>query len=228
LQHLGAPIIDDSSTEQSATQRAYVALRRMIVVGEISPEQKLKIEDLRKTLDLGASPIREALSLLVSDQLVVRRDQRGFKAASIGRKNFDEILQLRCSLEVMALRLSIENTNSEWEENLILSHHRMVREDHANLEASEERHKAFHMDLLANCQSPLLLGYCHQLYDLNIRYRHLAGRMSNYVKRDVAKEHKTILDAVIDGNADLACENLLYHYRQTGAVLSKLFPDLGL
>jgi GntR family carbon starvation induced transcriptional regulator len=66
------------NTDTSTTQKTYLALRKMIVAGDIKPGEKLKIEGLRKRLDAGASPIREALSLLTSDNLVERIDQRGF------------------------------------------------------------------------------------------------------------------------------------------------------
>lgn len=211
------------STETSATRRAYLTLRRMIVVGELQPGTKLKIDALRERLDTGASPIREALSLLTSDQLVERIDQRGFRTAAISLENFEEILKLRCALEDMALRQSIAVPSEVWEEELVLSHHRMVRTARDSEEAFEDRHKAFHMTLLANCPSPILLKFCSQLYDLNIRYRFLAGRSLDYKKRDVSKEHDDILKAAIDRNADEASAALLNHYRQTGAYLTGLF-----
>ena len=72
--------LDDrpASSESSATQKTYQALRGLIVTGAIKPGEKLKIEGLRQRLSTGASPIREALSLLTSDNLVERIDQRGF------------------------------------------------------------------------------------------------------------------------------------------------------
>jgi DNA-binding GntR family transcriptional regulator len=211
-----------SEAPTSATQLAYRALRRMILIGELAPGEKLKIDTLRKRLDTGASPVREALSLLTSDQLVERLDQRGFRTPEISRENFEEILQLRCSLEDMALRQSIAAADQDWEERLVLAHHRMVREDRTNVEAFEDLHKAFHMALLTNCASPILLRFCNQLYDLNIRYRYLAGHAMGYQKRDIAAEHTAILEAAIERNADQASERLISHYQQTGMFLAGL------
>lgn len=207
----------------SATQKAYSALRRMIVIGDLAPGEKLKIDTLRKTLDTGASPVREALSLLVSDQLVERLDQRGFRTAAANKANFEEILMLRCHLEDMALRRSIAAGDQGWEERLVVAHHRMVRQDREDVEAFEERHKAFHMALLSACDSPILLKFCNQLYDLNVRYRYLAGRSTEYKKRDVGNEHADILAATVDRNADLAVQRLISHYRQTGDFLTAQF-----
>lgn len=216
-----------SETPTSATQMAYRALRRMILIGDLAPGEKLKIDALRKRLDTGASPVREALSLLTSDQLVERLDQRGFRTPEVSRENFEEILRLRCSLEDMALRESIARSDQAWEEQLVLTHHRMIREPRDNTELFEDRHKKFHMALLANCASPVLLRFCNQLYDLNIRYRYLAGNAMGYQTRDIGAEHTAIMEAAIEGNTDLASERLISHYQQTGTFLSGLLDSKG-
>lgn len=208
--------------EGSATNRAYRRLRAMIVAGDLKPGEKLKIDGLRKRLDTGASPIREALSLLTSDHLVERIDQRGFRTAEVSAGNFSEILKLRCVLEDLALRNSIENYSEDWEEQAVLAHHRMQRAQDERKDTFENLHKAFHMALLANADSPILLKFCSQLYDLNIRYRFLAGRALDYQQRDVREEHAGILAAAIARDADTASERLISHYKLTGAFLAGL------
>jgi len=212
----------ETSSELSATQRAYVTLRQMILTGALPPDEKLKIDGLRATLGIGASPIREALSLLTSDQLVERQDQRGFRTAATSPTNFQEILALRCTLEEMGLRESIANRNEAWEEKLVLSHHKMTRSDREMVDIFEALHKNFHMTLIGNCNSPVLLRFCSQLYDLNIRYRYIAGKSLDYTGRKVGDEHLQILTAAIEGNADVACALLKTHYQKTGAFLSTL------
>lgn len=203
----------------SATQSAYQTIRRMIITGELTPGEKLKIEHLKIRVETGASPIREALTLLVSDRLVERLDQRGFRAAPVSRENFAEILRLRLTLEEMALRESIAAADDAWEEAAVLAHHHMARVDTKDVTIFEDRHKAFHMALLANCQSRILLGYCEQLYDLNVRYRYLANLSRRYGARDVRGEHREILEAAVARDADLASARLMAHYQQTGTFL---------
>ncbi|WP_050527690.1 GntR family transcriptional regulator [Pseudorhodobacter aquimaris] len=210
----------------SATRTAYLTLRDMILTGALPAGQKLKIEELRAMLATGASPVREALSLLTSDMLVERIDQRGFRAAPASLANFDEIFSLRCVLEEKALRQSIAAATAEWEERLVLSHHRMKRGAEEGVEPFETAHKAFHMALLDNSGSPMLERFCSQLYDLNIRYRNLAAGGPNYQKRNIAAEHEMILNAVIRGDADAASACLLTHYRHTGDYLSERLTKL--
>jgi len=211
---------------QSATQRVYRELRKQLIHGEISPGQKLKVESLKVQLDSGNSPIREALSLLTSDQLVERIDQRGFIAATASKANFHEILMLRCQLEDIALRASINTGNNGWEENLVLAHHRLSQVNWNDPDEWEVRHRAFHHALLAGCGSPILLRFCEQLYDLNIRYRFLAGKSVRYNKRDVIKEHQAILDTAVARDENAASVSLVEHYQLTGDFLADQFGDM--
>jgi len=210
-------------SSQSSTQRAYLTLRSEIITGRIPPGARLKVETLKESLETGASPVREALSLLTSDQLVERLDQRGFRVAETSKTQFGEILDLRCNLEELALRQSLQNNSKEWEEALVLAHHHMSRASSSASEQFEARHKDFHMALLAECNSPILLRFCGQLYDLNVRYRNLAGKSETYSSRNVEKEHGAILDAAVERNFEKTASLLMDHYRQTGAFLVDLF-----
>jgi len=210
-----------STSSQSSTQRAYLALRNDIIFGRMQPGERLKIDTLKDSLDTGASPVREALSLLTSDQLVDRIDQRGFRVAATSKEQFQEVLDLRCRLEGLAVHDSLERGDHEWEEALVLAHHYMVRARQKNQETFEACHKDFHMALISACNSPILLRFCSQLYDLNVRYRYLAGKSKGYSRRDVDAEHQSILDAAVERDVEAVCTRLTDHYRATGAFLAE-------
>lgn len=207
----------------STTQRVVDDLRERIIQGKFSPGEKLKIESLKTLLDSGASPIREALSLLTSDQLVERIDQRGFRVAPASADHFQEILMLRLQLDDIALRDSIAKGGDDWEEQVVLAHHRMVQASRVKSVQWEELHKIFHMSLLSACGSPILVRFCDQLYDLNIRYRYLAGKSDRYDKRDVEEEHAHLLDASLRRDTALASKRLVEHYTLTGEFLADQF-----
>lgn len=118
------------------------------------------------------------------------------------------------------MRASIANADPAWEDRLVLRHHHMKKVSQNRAAEFEDAHKAFHMALLDSAQMPLLLRYCSQLYDLNIRYRYLAAGGAGYKKRDIAIEHQEILDAALDHDADRATRHLIDHYRRTGEYLS--------
>jgi DNA-binding GntR family transcriptional regulator len=216
---------DKQVAPESLTSRIYARLRDDILAGRLEPGRKLKIEDLRKSYGIGASPIREALSHLASDHLVERLDQRGFRVANVGNEEFDELLKTRCWLEERALRESIAHGNSDWEERIVLAAYRLSSVPRststdrfiANSEW-ESLHKAFHKALISACGSAILLRFCDQLYDQNIRYRVLSNSMA-YRERDTSAEHEAIKEAALARDADLAVERLLAHYARTGSYL---------
>ena len=215
--------IDESYDSSSMTSRAYSQLKHDIISGRLEPGCKLKIETLRHQYDVGTSPIREALSLLTSDHFVERIDQRGFRVSDVSAEEFQELLKTRCWLEERALRESIERGSAQWEEKVVLANYRLSRisrsesDDHFVANVNWEiAHKQFHMTLISECGSSLLLKFCDQLYDQNIRYRQLSGATA-YPKRDVAEEHNSICDAVLSRDSDLAVKLLLDHYNNTSA-----------
>ena len=214
-------LVSETIGPESMTSRAYARLRSDIISGKLQPGRKLKIEELRRAYDVGTSPIREALSLLTSDHFVERIDQRGFRVAEVSDAEFSELLKTRCWLEDRALRESIANGGAAWEEKVVLANHRLSRiprsesRDHFVANADwETAHKQFHMALISQCGSSMLLKFCNQLYEQNIRYRQLSGSKA-YPARDIAQEHGAICDAALARDADLACQRLISHYERT-------------
>lgn len=219
------------TNSKSITSQVYAKLRQDIISGVLRPGQKLKIEKLRAQYDAGTSPIREALSLLTSDHMVERLDQRGFTVAGVSEKEFSELLKTRCWLEERALRESIKNGGSAWEEKVVLAAYRLSRvprsETDYNFTSNAEweiRHKHFHMTLISACGSSMLLKFCDQLYDQNVRYRQLSGKKA-YPTRDITAEHGAICDAALAHDADLAAKLLWEHYDRTGNFLQKQIEE---
>lgn len=222
---------NDGGSSESMTSRVYSQLRGDIITGKLTPGQKLKIEELRRAYDVGTSPIREALSLLTSDHFVERIDQRGFRVTHASAEEFAELLKTRCWLEERALRESIEHGSTAWEEQVILATYRLSRvprsesaENFVAIEEWENRHKIYHMTLLSACGSSIMMKYCDQLYDQNVRYRLLAGSTA-YPKRDINAEHSEISDAILARDADLAVRLLVSHYTNTGKFLHDSLSD---
>lgn len=216
---------DDRNGPSSLTARTYEQLRQDILSGALEPGRKLKIENLRKSYGTGASPIREALSQLTSDGLVDRIDNRGFHVSQVSEKEFKELLKTRCWLEELALRESIDRGRKTWEEEVVLAAYHLSRtnrsaaDDHfVSNQEYEAYHKRFHMALISACGSSILLRFCDQLYDQNIRYRSLSG-ITAYSKRNLNREHDDIMQATLDRDADTAVERLTAHYNLTGDFL---------
>ena len=204
---------------RSLTSLAHHKIREMVLSGELPPGSRIQIDALRKKLDMGASPVREALSILSSEQLVVRNEQRGFWAPAISLEDFGVLLDTRCRVEAMAFADAIEHGGAEWEERIVLLQYRLNALDRvSNKAAWESCHRDFHAALIAACPSRYLLSFCAQLYDLAVRYRNVA-RLAAYPERRIAEEHSAISSAALARDADRAVALLVDHYRKTGGFL---------
>ncbi|MEH6545908.1 MAG: GntR family transcriptional regulator [Sneathiella sp.] len=203
----------------------YDRIRSDILSGALSPEKKLRTEELRELYEAGNSPIREALNRLSSDGFVVREEQRGFHVASVSRAELHELVKTRCWLEETALRQSIANGDDAWEEKLVVVHHRLSKvprftdeENYARNPEWETQHREFHMALISACGSRWLIGFCEQLHDQSDRYRQLAVATS-FPARDPKDEHLAIFSAAIARDADTAVDLLCNHYKRTAKII---------
>ena len=92
-QVLTAPI------KRSLSDEIIVRLRDAILTGAFPQGERLREENLAASLKVSRGPIREALSKLEREGLVVLNPNRGATVTMITRKDLDEIFSLRLSLE---------------------------------------------------------------------------------------------------------------------------------
>lgn len=203
--------------EVTLTGQVFHRLRDDILSGVLAPSTKLKVSELCARYAAGASPVREALSQLVSERLVEKRDNRGFRVAPASREEFEDILKTRSWLEAAAVRDSIAHADDAWEDALVVAFHRLDRATRGAPEW-EAQHKRFHGALLSACSSTLTLKYCADLYDMAIRYRRIA-RANTRSGRDVSLEHRAIFEAAVARDGAKTVDLLLAHYGTTAGTL---------
>ena len=207
------------------TQGAYEQLRADLLSCRIQPGAKLKIQDLCTRLAVSLGAIREALSRLTSEGLVVAEPQRGFRAAPISPEDLRDLTMVRIEVDTLCLRQAVERGDVDWEARLVAAFHRLSRtrahnpsDPGSTSDDWAEAHAAFHLALVAGCNSPWLLRLHSQLYDQSERYRRLSVSVAPR-KRDIGDEHQKLLDAVLSRNADKAVELLSKHLKVTTDIL---------
>ncbi|MET0049071.1 MAG: GntR family transcriptional regulator [Sedimenticola sp.] len=206
----------------------YGQLREDIIKGSLSPGSKLKIEPLRKQYDVGATPLREALSRLSADGFVVMEGQRGFRVSPISLEDLDDVTEMRIALELKALRKSILNGGDDWESRVVASYYQLKKMEENGpfdqIEAWEQRNHDFHAALISACTSKWLLHFYSILYDQHKRYRNIS-LTTNLGKRDLIGEHNRIYEAALARDADKACKETEQHIRLTAAVSRQVLEE---
>ena len=205
---------------------ALEALRRDIITGTLEPGRWLRLIDLRQRYDTGTSPLREALSKLAAEQLVVQEANRGFRVPPLDETEFRDVLGLRRQLEPWAAGKSVQLSDELWEEALLLAHRRLKRigppaEVFSEGIASErvrqweQAHRNFHATLIAACGSPWTIRFCAVLSDQFDRYRRHA-RPADSIQADLTKQHDQLLELALGKQAEACAALLDDHVRLTG------------
>ncbi|MBM3518229.1 MAG: FCD domain-containing protein [Alphaproteobacteria bacterium] len=217
-----APATGEAQAPSGATLAETISnrIRASVLSGARPPRNRIRLEDLKAEFQVSWSPLREAMSRLVAEGLILVDEGRAYSVAPVSRDELAEVIRLRCVLEGMALKAAIERGDDAWEAGVLSAHHRLSK-----LEARGERkndlgqweawHRVYHDALIGACGSPLLLQLCAQLHDLNARYRRLF-LSANPFDRNVPAEHRALTAAVMARKPERACALLEQHIGRTG------------
>ena len=212
----------------SKAEAAYRTLRREILLARLAPGLQLKLGALRSSYDLGWTPLREALSRLEAERLVVASHNRGYAVAPMQRGDLDDLQQARLAVELPALLESIRNGGDDWEAAVITAHYRLSRcklsadeTSDALLDAWEDRHDAFHTALISACSSQWLQRFHAQISDQMRRYHRVLsqGPARGSTRDAMAIEHHTaLMEAALERDAARAQVLLEEHVQSTVTV----------
>jgi len=208
-------------------ERAFRELRQAIVRCEFEPGERLRVEDLGRRFDISSSPIREALSRLTEQGLVLGLDKRGFRVAPMTLEGIADLTRVRMLVECEALRDSMENGDDAWEAAVVAAAHglslieqRLGDGPMALDNQWSERHRSFHLALYRGCTSPMLREMVESLFDSAERYRRYSAshRRRSRVKND---GHSTLTQLVLGRQASEAVIELQEHMRMTEATVTQ-------
>lgn len=223
--HGGDALMDGPRT---LIERAYSELRDDIVEGRLLPGERLRIEHLKHVYGVGAGTLREAITRLVSDALVVAEGQRGFRVAPIAIEDLQDLTRLRLHIEIDALRQSIRNGDDAWRAQLqrafdeLSAFEQPIRPEHRR--RWELLNTRFHEALIAAHASPWTVNVLRILARHGERYRRYAMGLPGSV-RDVHEEHRQIFEAAMAGLEARAALALEAHIRATPDLLIRAYRD---
>jgi len=214
-------VITGKEKARAAIEEVQTSLRNDILSGKLAPESRLPIEALRAEFGVSSSTVREALSRLMSENLVTAELQRGFHVAPISIEDFREICQMRIVLETLGIAESIRKGDDEWEGRVVAANHRLAMIESGMVDGKgfsadewEVRNREFHDALLSGCKNRWLLKVRDMLYLHSIRYFHISFA-GIPLERDVRAEHQAIFYAVLARDVDLAVKLTTEHISRT-------------
>jgi DNA-binding GntR family transcriptional regulator len=192
------------------SDKAYQLIRHKIITLELPPLSPIDEQALMEDLQLGRTPIREALQRLASEGLVLLAPRRGMFVADISITDLQKIFELRMILEGFGARLAAERATPDQlakMEEVIQDLARVPTDDGEALMAIDER---FHELIYEAADNEFLIDTLRRLHALSHRIWHLVLDRIGSV-RPAMEQHISITAALKAGEGAEAEELLKKH-----------------
>src|SRR5258708_11527230 len=148
-----------SSSPVTRGAEVFDVLRAELLNGVLNPGDKLRMVELASRFSVSQSVVREALTRLAEQGLVVATPQRGFRVRERSVEDIIGLTESREQIESVALRLAIERGDVRWETQIVAAHHLLERTPVADADGRFHEpwtpvHHAFHPPLPVTSTNP--------------------------------------------------------------------------
>lgn len=208
-------MIRDLKLESNATiplqDAIFETLRHAILKGELVPGERLMEIQLANCFRVSRTPIRGAIQRLENEKLVLIKPRHGAKVAKIPEKDMRDILDVRCSLEMIAVKLACERSTDEKIINLkhlLDDSYRIICSN--NIKKIVDIGEQFHDTIYAMTDNSQIIRLMNGLKEQVYRYRlEHVKKVSNYMK--IYEEHLAIFRAIEKKDIVLAQKLVVSH-----------------
>lgn len=201
--------------EESQAGKAYAEIRKQILSNQLVSGMRLKEDVWSKRLEVNRSGVREALTRLTGEQLLVSGEKGGFFVKSFTRDDALEIRQLREVLEIGALQHVIKQISRErLDELYTICDDFKAMIERGYFGGALEADMKFH-ELLIDSAGNEKLKNIYQISNIPILHQKLGKaqtHLEDYRRTDI--EHRQVVKALEDGDLALAVSTLSNHLRR--------------
>jgi DNA-binding GntR family transcriptional regulator len=200
--------------------RAYVELRDLIITLALAPGAPINEELLGRELQLGRTPLREAIKRLALENLISVYPRRGTFVTEINITDLAHISDVRVQLEGHAAYRAAQMLTPAEREELDRLLERVSRPDGDLMSLDAEVHR-FIYRCAAN---PYLRDTLERYLNLSLRIWYMVlARLPHLFERVL--EHRDLLQAIREGQAERAREIAAVHVATfEGEIRSVLWP----
>lgn len=199
-----------STTDAS---KAYNLIKEKVIKIQMPPGSVIRETELMQELDIGRTPIREALKRLESENLVIVKPRQGMFVADIAITDLIQIFEVRVELESICTYLASKRMTPE-----ILTKMKDLAEAYSGSDKDDlnrlfDQDHQFHMLLAEASNNRFLRDEIDQYYNLSMRIWYLV--LGNVEPEDVDVEaHLRILRAIEARDHETARKHMRKHIEQ--------------
>ena len=203
------------------------AIEDKIATHEFPPGMHLDESELAQRFGVSRTPLREALIQLSSMGIVLVRPRRGAVVAEVSPHRLLEMFELMAELEAMCARLAARRM-SDAEEDELLKAHRACEAAYLAGDPNDYYHKneRFHQAIYTAAHNGFLVEQAMALQRRLRPYRRLQLRVRNRMAASF-NEHTGIVEALQQGDAEIAAERLRQHILVQGERFADLLASLA-
>ena len=196
-----------------AIEIAYSKIKRLLYINQLVPGQKLIYKDLSGKLDVGVTPVVQALNRLEASGLVDYEPNKGYCVGEITELEARNLYQAREALELFALPLVIENLDSKKLDEITRAFKKYrLAITNGNRRELVLLDSQFHLNITEYARNEviqkLLKGVFEQLY---LKYR--AEYLGDDRIKTVIREHRALLGALRKGDVEETLKIARKHIR---------------
>jgi DNA-binding GntR family transcriptional regulator len=203
-----------------AADRAYLAIRGLIVSLELPPGAVIDERELMGRLGLGRTPVREALRRLAQEQLVEVFPRRGMFVTSVDVRDLARISEVRLALEPEAARLAADRATDDERDELAALGDRI--KGGADLMGLDEQ---IHRAIYAAAHNHLLEKTLGEYYVLALRIWAIALDRAEDLE-DAVEAHRDLIQAIVVGNGDRAAATMRAHVEDFEQAMRKVLVSV--
>jgi DNA-binding GntR family transcriptional regulator len=208
----------------SGRQLAYEHLKDAVLSDPGMQGQFVNEQALADDIGVSRTPIREALLLLASEELVQLVPKRGAYVPPVGGREIRELFEVRGMIECHSARRALESGAAPLERmRAELAHQRdLGSRDGSDADAARafiDRDHRFHSALVHATDNDMLARSYDALRARQVRAGVVALFRRSDRRESVLDEHAAILDALASGDAEASAEAITAHLRTTQHVL---------
>jgi DNA-binding GntR family transcriptional regulator len=205
---------------ESLADQAYFSIRELIVTLELAPGSVVSESALMQRLNMGRTPIREAMRTLAHEHLIEVYPRRGAFVAGIDTRDLTALSELRALLEPEAAKLAAErSTQADRLETLAL----IAELDHLSPTPRDliQLDQRIHHHIYKCTHNSYLEQMCERQYMHALRIWFLAlDRIENLA--EAILEHRALLEAISSGDSKKAAKEMSVHINGFEASLRKV------
>ena len=203
-------VVDSPEGARSQSEAAYLRIRDRIVCLDMAPGSVVHESRLREELEIGRTPIREALQRLALENLVKSVPHRGTFVTDVNITDLARITEVRVVLEAHAARLAAERIAGA--DRLAIQDLLAVLEGGGATDQRElmRLDQQIHRQIYRAARNSFLESTLERYLNLSLRLWYLVVDQEVRLREAVA-EHVALLRAVLAGEGSRAEDSMRRH-----------------